>query len=80
MLVPPENMDAYMAMRAEMMAPQTAPATTYTRYGVTWCVGCGYQVTPIQYCRCVSVPADAPAGDGPLTGLEQRVRDCQVVP
>lgn len=76
MLVPPDLAADFAAIDALYAAPQTSPATTSTRYGMTWCARCGYQVRPIQYCRCGPPAPASAAKDGPdAAGLEARIRE-----
>lgn len=48
-------------------------AQTVTRYGITYCVECGYA---IAYCAGHAIAAP-PAKDGAETSLEQRARECK---
>lgn len=48
-------------------------AQTVTRYGITYCVECGYA---IAYCPGHQT-AGAPAKDGAETGLKARIAECK---
>jgi hypothetical protein len=54
------------------------PAHIVTRYGVTFCTRCNFEV---RYCGCKPSPSPSPAqGDGTESSLGRRIRDMQGAP